>query len=94
MYAKVDLPKNTVAAIFNGYKVSLYAGLNPAEGIEDEEKVYERLSYNIHMPEDEDFFIDVPPAVADLSIYCASLGHKVNHSFLPNSRLGNIFQPQ
>jgi len=94
VYAKVDLPKNTVAAIFNGYKVSLYAGLNPAEGIEGEEKVYERLSYNIHMPEDEDFFIDLPPAVADLSIYCASLGHKVNHSFLPNSRFGTMYHPR
>ena len=94
VYAKVDLPKNRIAAIFNGYKISLYAGISPAEGIEEEEKIYERLSYNIHMPEDEDFFIDLPPSKADLSVYCASLGHKVNHSFIPNCRFGTMFHPR
>eukprot|EP00092_Neocalanus_flemingeri_P015353 GFUD01016609.1.p1 GENE.GFUD01016609.1~~GFUD01016609.1.p1 ORF type:complete len:373 (+),score=118.99 GFUD01016609.1:107-1225(+) len=80
VYAKVDMAKNYVAAIFNGFKVPLFAGLNPAEGIEKEDDIFERLSYNIHMPEDEDFFLDLPPAMADLKVYCASLGHKVGQS--------------
>ena len=94
VYAKVDIPKNTIAAIFNGYKVPISSGSYLAEGIEEEEKIYERLSYNIHMPEDEDFFIDIPPPMASLSIYCASLGHKVNHSFIPNSRFGVMYHPR
>ena len=94
MSQNIDLPKNRIAAIFNGYRVSIYAGIFPAEGIEEEEKIYERLSYNIHMPEDEDFFIDLPPSKADLSVYCASLGHKVNHSFIPNCSFGTMFHPR
>ena len=94
VYAKVDIPKNTIAAVFNGYKVPLSSGTYLAEGIEDEEKIYERLSYNIHMPEDEDFFLDLPPAMASLSVYSASLGHKVNHSFIPNSVFGTMYHPR
>ena len=46
------------------------------------------------MPEDEHFFIDFPPDMADLNLYCASLGHKVNHSFLPNSKFGVMYHPR
>ena len=52
------------------------------------------MAYNIHMPQDADFFIDFPPDQADLSTYCASLGHKVNHSFLPNSVFGVMSHPR
>ena len=58
--------------------LKVYAGFDPAMGIEDDVKRYERLSYNIHMPEDADFFLDFPPENADLDTYCASLGHKVS----------------
>ena len=58
-------------------KVPLYGGHDPASGLEDEVDRYERLAYNIHMPEDAEFFIDFPPDKADLGTYCASLGQKV-----------------
>ena len=29
--------------------------------LDTEEEIYDRLSYNIHMPEDENHFIDIPP---------------------------------
>ena len=29
--------------------------------LDNEEEMYDRSSYNIHMPENEDFFIDIPP---------------------------------
>ena len=29
--------------------------------VDSEEEAYDRLSYNIHMPQDEDFFLDIPP---------------------------------
>ena len=45
---------------------------------ETEESLYDRLAYNIHMPPDAEFFLDVPPGLADLAKYRATLGHKVN----------------
>lgn len=33
---------------------------------------------------DEDTVIDVPQPFDQLENYCASLGHKANHSFTPN----------
>ena len=44
---KVDLAKNTIAAIFNGYKVPIVSGSYVAEDIEEDEKVYERLFFTI-----------------------------------------------
>lgn len=35
---------------------------------------------------DEDTVIDVPQPFDQLENYCASLGHKANHSFSPNCR--------
>lgn len=35
---------------------------------------------------DEDTVIDVPQPFDQLENYCASLGHKANHSFTPNCR--------
>lgn len=61
-------------------RLKVYGGRDPASGIEEEAERYERLSYNIHMPEDAEFFIDFPPDKADLGTYCASLGHKVSFS--------------
>ena len=34
---------------------------------------------------DEDTVLDVPPAQSHTAVYCASLGHKANHSFEPNA---------
>ena len=77
VFARRALPAQTLAAVFNGYRVPLYGGTHPATGIDDEQERYERLAYNIHMPEDENFYIDFPPNQADTRKYCASLGHKV-----------------
>lgn len=35
---------------------------------------------------DEDTVIDVPQPFDRLENYCASLGHKANHSFTPNCK--------
>lgn len=35
---------------------------------------------------DDDTVIDVPPPFDAVKRYCASLGHKANHSFTPNCR--------
>ena len=108
VFARRNLPAHTLAAVFNGYRVPLYGGTHPATGIDDEQERYERLAYNIHMPEDENFYIDFPPDQADTRKYCASLGHKVgqymkltevlsacqvNHPFHPNCEFGTVQHP-
>ena len=94
VFALTDLQPGSLAAVFNGYKVPLCSGGDPTAGLSSLEEVYERLAYNIHMPEDENFYIDFPPSMASLTVYRASLGHKVNHSFLPNSVFGTMFHPR
>ncbi|XP_023324584.1 histone-lysine N-methyltransferase SETD7 [Eurytemora carolleeae] len=92
IYALKNIPTGILVAMFNGIKYELVS--NPASGIDSEEEAYDRLSYNIHMPQDEDFFLDIPPLYRSLENYSASLGHKVNHSFKPNCRFSTIFHPR
>ena len=94
VFARETVPADTLVAVFNGYRVPLLSGHDPAHGLDTVEERYHRLSYNIHMPQDESFFIDFPPDQAHLSTYSASLGHKVNHSFYPNSRFGVMTHPR
>ena len=94
VFALEDLPPGFLAAVFNGYKVPLCSGKDLTAGLSSLAEVYERLAYNIHMPEDESFFLDFPPARASLTEYSASLGHKVNHSFSPNCKFGTIQHPR
>jgi len=93
VFARHTLQKGAVALIFNGYKVPLGES-NIEWEKETEESLYDRLAYNIHMPQEEDFFLDFPPSKADLRVYCASLGHKVNHSFVPNAEFSTIYHPR
>ena len=94
VFAVQDLQPASLAAVFNGYKVPLCSGADITAGLQTLDEVYERLAYNIHMPEDETFYIDFPPSQARLSVYSASLGHKVNHSFKPNCVFGSMFHPR
>ncbi|EKX55321.1 hypothetical protein GUITHDRAFT_99101 [Guillardia theta CCMP2712] len=43
---------------------------------------------------DEEFAIDVPPEHSSIDRYCASLGHKANHSFQPNAEYAPCFHPR
>jgi len=94
MFARVSLPPGATAAVFNGFKVPLGESSLAELVKEAEEAVYDRLAYTIHMPQEEDFFLDIPPSQADLRVYCGSLGHKVNHSFLPNCDFGTMYHPR
>lgn len=87
-----DIPPDTLVAIFNGVRHPLCSNL--IKGVVDDEEIYWRLSYNIHMPENEDYFLDIPPHMRSLTTYSASLGHKVNHSFLPNCDFSTMFHPR
>lgn len=93
VFARRDLPAGTLAAFFNGHKVPLGEREEGQLNCEEEE-LYDRLAYTIHMPQEEDFYLDIPPAQADLKTYSASSGHKINHSFLPNCVFGTVYHPR
>ncbi len=59
---------------------ALFLTLLFLHAIDDDEEIYNRLSYNIHMPENEDYFLDIPPHMRSLKVYSASLGHKVTEN--------------
>ena len=42
---------------------------------------------------DEEVVIDVPEVFSNTSVYCATLGHKANHSFAPNSCYAPCYHP-
>jgi hypothetical protein len=56
---------------------------------DDDEEIYNRLSYNIHMPENEDYFLDIPPHMRSLKVYSASLGHKVTENIVRHMKSPN-----
>lgn len=51
----------------------------------------ERKSYLIALDPETD--LDIPPAVADMAVYRATLAHKTNHWFIPNCYFGWAVHP-
>ena len=77
LFAKKAIDKNTVIAYYNGLYIK--SGENYKNGSDD---------YQIYMDwsnTDHSDYIDVPSNAQSLDSYRASLGHKANHSFNPNS---------
>ena len=74
LFTKMHIKKNHIVALFNGVRemsVKDNAGRRPSE-------------YRIRLNGETD--IDIPDEYKDLKKYCATLGHKANHSFEPNGR--------
>ncbi len=46
----------TPLKIHNTFQKKIYRNLF----LDSDEEIYEALSYNIHMPQDENFFLDIP----------------------------------
>ena len=87
VFALQPLAKQTVIAFYNGVR------LPPVMDVGD----WEDCSYRIflHTDEEEDFreCLDIPCAMHDLAEYCATLGHKINHSFSQNCQLSHYIRP-
>ena len=92
------IPKDSLVSYFNGYKVpegfvmdsyiKKMNGRKNFENMKDEDPMFleyiERKSYLIALDLDHD--LDIPPEIAsDSDKYRATLGHKANHWFQPNS---------
>ena len=78
LYAKKDIAKGSIAAFYNGVRLPYRVG-----GPKD---VWETSAYKIYINADykSGERMDIPPEYVSLDNYCATLGHKINHSFRPN----------
>lgn len=82
LFAKRDLNPGELAAFYNGIRLS--------------HEVVDGRHWNANgncISLDKDSVIDVPEDMSSTSQYCASLGHKANHSFDPNARYAPCEHP-
>lgn len=71
------IEKNTIVAFYNGIRIL------PGSS---ESKTWDEDGYKIFDPSTKPAgTIDIPEKFRDLKNYCASLAHKTNHSFIPNT---------
>jgi len=78
IFARSDVPKNTVLAFYNGVKL-------PSDY--EEEDSWEANAYKIFDPTNQpDGALDILAEHQNTNNYSASLAHKTNHSFEPNSQ--------
>lgn len=73
LYAKVAAGPNTVMSFYNGVRITHH---------EVDSRDWSTNGNTISL--DEETVIDVPEPYNYVSKYCATLGHKANHSFTPN----------
>jgi len=79
LFCREAVPPNTVLAFYNGVK------LRGGEG-DPNRLTWDEDSYKIFDPSRvPDGTVDIPAPFRAMSNYCASLAHKTNHSFVPNS---------
>ena len=79
IYAKTDLTKDTIVAFYNGVRI-------PYEILGRPPEKWSNSGYKIHVNADwiSGLRMDIPEEYIDLSVYQATLGHKLNHSFEAN----------
>lgn len=81
LFAKIDIEADTVVSFYNGTR---FASNDPDARLDS--------SYKINFDDQTD--LDIPENMANLDQYCASLGHKVCHSFTPNCEFDNFDHPR
>ena len=79
LFAKIDMNKGQVISLLNGIRV--------APSLDEDWS-----DYKVHF--NTEFDIDIPEDMRSLDKYCATLAHKANHSFLPNTRWGRMDHPR
>ena len=85
LFSKKSVEPNTVLSFYNGIR------LKPDR---ENEPDWEKNAYKIFDPAIKDGTIDIPPSCWSTASYCASMGHKVNHSFVPNSMFSVFDHPR
>ena len=83
LFAREDLPSKTLIALFAGVRLR-------SSTVEARERP--RSDYRIRLNADLD--LDIPDCSLSTDLYCATLGHKANHSFIPNATFDLIDHPR
>ncbi|KAL0974232.1 hypothetical protein UPYG_G00217470 [Umbra pygmaea] len=83
LFAKMDVEADVVMAFYNGVRIT---------HSEVDGRDWSLNGNTISL--DEDTVIDVPPPFHQTDRYCASLGHKANHSFTPNCKYDPFVHPR
>ncbi|XP_075948222.1 histone-lysine N-methyltransferase SETD7 isoform X1 [Anarhichas minor] len=83
LFAKTDADTDTVMAFYNGVRIT---------HSEVDSRDWALNGNTISL--DEDTVIDVPQPSDQTERYCASLGHKANHSFIPNCKYDAFVHPR
>ncbi|MBN3298336.1 SETD7 methyltransferase, partial [Amia calva] len=83
LFAKIEAEPNTVMAFYNGVRITHQ---------EVDSRDWSLNGNTISL--DEDTVIDIPEPFSNIKKYCASLGHKANHSFTPNCKYDPYVHPR
>ena len=83
LFARVDLKADEVASFYNGVRLS-----------HDEVDSRDWSVNGNTLSLDDDTVIDVPAEYATTGVYCATLGHKANHSKDPNCKYDVFYHPR
>ncbi|XP_015817332.3 histone-lysine N-methyltransferase SETD7 [Nothobranchius furzeri] len=83
LFARADFEAGTVMAFYNGVRIT---------HSEVDSRDWAMNGNTISL--DEDTVIDVPQPFDQIEKYCASLGHKANHSFTPNCKYEPFIHPR
>lgn len=78
LYLKRDVEEGQIVALFNGIRCQ------SSRNNSKDKSPDQSYDYRIRLNGDTD--IDIPPFCTSLQQYCATLGHKANHSFSPNAK--------
>ena len=90
LFTKRSVMSGEVLAFYSGLIINCDSSLRPLDRRElTDDEEHERNAYNIALDlggDEENLCIDIPPDMGgDVTKYNATLAHKVNHSFEPNS---------
>jgi len=83
LFSKIDVAADEVMSFYNGIRLT-------HKEVDARDWKYNSNTISL----DEETVIDVPEDLSDLATYCASLGHKANHSFTPNSKYDRYDHPR
>ncbi|XP_060783257.1 histone-lysine N-methyltransferase SETD7 isoform X1 [Neoarius graeffei] len=83
LFAKIDADADTIMAFYNGVRIT---------HTEVDARDWSMNGNTISL--DEETVIDVPEPFNHTENYCASLGHKANHSFTPNCKYDPFVHPR
>ncbi|XP_061581924.1 histone-lysine N-methyltransferase SETD7 [Cololabis saira] len=83
LFTRMDAEPGTIMAFYNGVRIT---------HSEVDSRAWALNGNTISL--DEDTVIDVPQPFDQMERYCASLGHKANHSFTPNCKYDPFVHPR